>query len=187
MNFNNLRVPAAHLLGAGNTLRLYGGESLFSNQDQTMFVRRQTDFDFEATTCVTLPFEQFQQFAGLIYRYDEAHQYLLKFAYDERIGSHTLGIMTVKGGEYTAPLSGKEIPVEGDTVWLRVTGHGTTARFSYSADGNTFTDIDYEIDSTILSDDYVFGFTGAFVGMAAYDLYDHTSYADFTHFSYKVL
>lgn len=187
LNFNNLRVPAAHLLGAGNTLRLYGGESLFSNQDQTMFVRRQTDFDFEATTCVTLPFEQFQQFAGLIYRYDEAHQYLLKFAYDERIGSHTLGIMTVKGGEYTAPLSGKEIPVEGDTVWLRVTGHGTTARFSYSADGNTFTDIDYEIDSTILSDDYVFGFTGAFVGMAAYDLYDHTSYADFTHFSYKVL
>ena len=32
-----------------------------------------------------------------------------------------------------------------------------------------------------------YGFTGAFVGMAAYDLYDHTSFADFTHFSYRVL
>jgi xylan 1,4-beta-xylosidase len=187
LNFNTLRAPSIHLLGAGNTLRLYGAESLFSNQDQAMFVRRQTDFDFEATTCVTLPFEQFQQFAGLIYRYDEQHQYLLKIAYDERVDRHTLSIMAVKDGVYTAPLSGSEIPLASDTAWLRVTGHGAAAAFSYSVDGKNFMELDYVIDAAMLSDDHIFGFTGAYVGMAAYDLYDHTSYADFTHFSYRAL
>lgn len=152
-----------------------------------MFVRRQTDFNFEATTCVNLPFEQFQQFAGLIYRYDEQHQYLLKIAYDEQVDRHTLSIMAVKDGVYTAPLSGKEIALQGDSAWLRVTGHGATAVFSYSEDGQTFTELDYVIDAAMLSDDHIFGFTGAYVGMAAYDLYDHTSYADFTHFSYRSL
>ncbi|NLC75814.1 MAG: glycoside hydrolase 43 family protein, partial [Clostridiales bacterium] len=70
---------------------------------------------------------------------------------------------------------------------MRVTGRGALAKFSYSLDGETFTEIDYEIDSTILSDDHVFGFTGAFVGMAAFDLYDHTSFADFSYFKYEAL
>lgn len=186
LHFNTLRKPVRHELGAGNTLRIYGAESILSRHDQSMFVRRQTDFNFEATTCVTLPFHQFQQFAGLIYRYDEAHQYLLKLGFDERAGKQTLSIMAVRGGEYSAPLK-EEIPLPGDTVWLRVTGQGVSARFSYSLDGREYVDIDYEIDASILSDDYCTGFTGAYVGMAAYDLYDHTSYADFTHFSYRAL
>ena len=187
LNFNTLRVPVKHELGAGNTLRIYGAESPFSNQNQAMFVRRQTDFNFEATTCLTLPFHRFQQFAGLIYRYDEEHQYLLKLAYDERTGRQSLGIMTVIDKKYSAPLAGNEIQIDGDTVWLRVTAKGAAARFSYSRDGKNYTGIDYEINAAILSDDHIFGFTGAYVGMAAYDLYNHTAYADFTHFSYRVI
>ncbi len=187
LNFNTLRIPAKHQIGPNNTLRLYGAESPFSNQHQSMFVRRQTDFDFEATTCMTLPFYRFQQFAGLIYRYDEENQYLLKMSYDEDLQRQVLAIMAFREGEYTASLDGREIPIDGDTVWLRVIGHGVQARFAYSLDGKTFTDIDYDIDASILSDDHCVGFTGAYVGMAAYDLYDHTSYADFTHFSYKAL
>lgn len=187
MDFNNLRVPAEYQIGADNTLRLYGDESPYSNQSQAMFVRRQTDFDFEATTCLTLPFHQFQQFAGLIYRYDETHQYLLNMSYNEEMAKQTLSIMAIKDGVYSAPLTGKEIPIDGDTAWLRVTGHGATAQFSYSLDGENFTDIDYTIDTTIMSDDHCYGFTGCFVGMAAYDLYDKTSYADFHKFVYKAL
>ncbi len=186
-DYNNLRVATPHTLGPDNTLRIYGGESLYSNQDQAMFVRRQTDFAFEATTCMTLPFDRYQQFAGLIYRYDEDHQYLLKLAYDEKIGKKSLGIMKVDAGEYSAPLDGREIAIDGDTVWLRLTANGPTAKFSYSVDGETFTEIDYVVDATILSDDNNYGFTGAFVGMAAFDLYDHTSYADFSYFLYKAL
>jgi len=187
LNFNTLRAPVKHKLGRGNTLRIYGAESPYSNQHQSMFVRRQTDVNFEATTCMTLPFHRFQQFAGLIYRYDEEHQYLLKMSFDENDGKQKLAIMAIRDGVYTNPLNGKEIPVNSDTVWLRVTGHGVTARFSYSLDGKSFTAIGYEIDCTILSDDHCYGFTGAYVGMAAYDLYNHTSYAEFSHFSYKAL
>ena len=152
-----------------------------------MFVRRQTEFNCEATTCVTLPFHRFQQFAGLIYRYDEEHQFILTLGYNEQLGKKCLGIMTVIDAVCSAPLEGKEIAIEGDTVWMRLTTKGTTARFSYSLDGTKFTEIDYEIDATILSDDHIFGFTGAYVGMAAYDLYNHTAYADFSQFSYQTL
>jgi xylan 1,4-beta-xylosidase len=152
-----------------------------------MFVRRQTDFHFEATTCLTLPFHRFQQFAGLIYRYDEDNQYLLKMSYDEALQKQVLAIMAFRDGQYSAPLAGKEIPIEGDSVWLRVTADRAKAGFAYALDGKTYIDIDYEIDALILSDDHCLGFTGAYVGMAAYDLYDHTSYADFTYFRYLAL
>jgi xylan 1,4-beta-xylosidase len=183
--FNTLRGATPHALGAGNTLRIYGGESPYSNQNQSMFVRRQTDFSFEATTRVTLPFDRYQQFAGLVYRYDEDHQYLLRFTHDEKVGKKVLSIMKVDSGEYSAPLAGREIPVDGDSAWLRLTAKGATAKFSWSPDGKAFREIDYTVDTTILSDDNVFGFTGAFVGMAAFDLYDHTGYADFSYFLYK--
>lgn len=187
LNFNTLRIPAKHQIGPDNTLRLYGDESPYSNQSQSVFVRRQTDFDFEATTCMTLPFHRFQQFAGLVYRYDETHQYLLKMSWNEDIRKQTLAIMEVKDGIFASPLDGREIPVDSDTVWLRVTGHGAVAKFSYSQNGTDFADIDYTIDTTIMSDDHCYGFTGCFVGMAAYDLYDKTAYADFTSFTYKPL
>ena len=186
-NFNSLRVATKHQIGPDNTLRIYGGESFYSNQNQSIFVRRQADFDFEATTCIALPFHRYQQFAGLIYRYDEEHQFLLKISYNERIGKQTIGIFAVIDWNCTYPMGDREIAIETDKVWMRVTGRGASAKFSYSLDGETFTEIDYEIDSTILSDDHVFGFTGAFVGMAAFDLYDHTSFADFTYFKYEAL
>lgn len=187
LNFNSLRVATEHQIGPDNTLRIYGGESLYSNQNQSIFVRRQTDFDFEATTCVSLPFHRYQQFAGLLYRYDEEHQFLLKIAFDEKIGKQTLGIIAIIDGNCTYPLGDKEIAIDGDSVFMRLTGHGSQARFSYSADGENFAELDYEIDATILSDDHIFGFTGAYVGMAAFDLYDHTGYADFSYFRYKAL
>ncbi len=187
LDFNSLRGPSKYQLGPNNVLRLYGAESPFSNQNQSMLVRRQTDFDFVATTHVTLPFHRFQQFAGLIYRYDEEHQYILKLAFDEGVGKHRIGIMEFKDGVYGSPMGDGEISIDRDDVWLRVTGHGATAKFSYSLDGEDFVDVDYAIDATILSDDHCYGFTGGYVGMAAYDLYNHTGYADFDFFSYRAV
>ena len=70
---------------------------------------------------------------------------------------------------------------------MRIVCEGETARFSYSLNGKDYIDIDYVIDTTILSDDHCYGFTGAYIGMASYDLYNKTSYADFKYFSYKSL
>ena len=75
-------------------------------------------------------------------------------SFDENIRKQTLSVMAIRDGEYDAPLEGREIPIEGDTVWLRVTGNGTKAKFFYSMDGKVFMDIDYEIDASILCDNY---------------------------------
>ncbi len=185
--FNTLRGPVEHAFGPDNTLRVWGGDSPFSNMDQALFARRQTDFNFQATTCVNFTFKHFQQFVALNYRYNLEQQYVLRMAYDERVGKNCLGIFKYDKGVYSNPLGSNEIPVDTDTIWLRVTVHGTTGKFSYSLDGENFTEIDYEIDTTILSDDYCYGFTGAFVGFSAVDLKDRTSYADFKQFTYEVL
>ncbi len=184
--FNTLRGHAKYLLGSGNTLRLYGQECPYSNQEQTMFVRRQTDFNFEATTHIkNFTFKNFQQFASLIYRYNEENQYLLNVYYNTDMESYVLDIMAIREGKYMPTI--EPIAIKDSSVWLRVTGTGATAKFSYSEDGESYTDIDYVIDATILSDDHCYGFTGAYVGMAAYDLYNKTSYVDFDSFVYKVL
>ena len=188
--FNSLRGPAKHQVGPDNVLRIYGGESLYSNQRQNMFVRRQMHMNFQATTSLVNPNKHFKKFGGLLYRYDELSQYLLKVAYDEEKDCQTIAIMAFKQRDYEYPLDGKEIEIPKDIkkVWLRVTAHKETARFSYSFDGKNFTEIDYDIDTTVLSDDYNTGFTGAFVGMYASDLeYNESSFVDFHSFTYEVL
>ncbi len=186
-DFQTLRGPIEYALAPDNTLRIYGAESPFTNMDQALYARRQTDVNFRATTCVEFKFKAFQQFAALVYRYDEEQQYIFKMAYDERVGSNTVSIYKYDKARFENLLGENEIPVDTDKIWLRVTVHGAVGKFSYSLDGEQYEDIDMEIDATILSDDYVYGFTGAFVGMAAYDLKDRTSYADFKEFTYEVL
>ena len=188
--FQSLRIPCRHQVGPGNVLRIYGGESLYSNQRQNMFVRRQTEMDFCATTSLVNPNNHFKKFGGLLYRYDELSQYLLKVAYDEEKGCQTIAIMAFKQRDYEYPLDGKEIEIPKgiQKVWLRVTAHKETARFSYSFDGTNFNEIDYDIDATVLSDEYNNGFTGAFIGMYASDLeYNEGSYIDFHSFTYEAL
>lgn len=62
---------------------MHGRHSLMSVHNQNMLVRRQTNFSFEAETCLEFKFKHFQQMAGMVYRYDELNQYLLRIAYDE--------------------------------------------------------------------------------------------------------
>lgn len=186
-DFNSLRIPAkTEVLGNGN-LRIYGGESILSNHSQNLCVRRQTDFCFQATTTLKLTSTDFQQMAGLIYRYDEFAQYYLFLSRMEEKGL-CLSLVKIDHDGYELPLNGKEILCPCDTVTLRLTVHRTTGRFSYSFDGETFIEIPYDIDATIISDEYAaLGFTGAFVGMACQDMNRKTAYADFSKFTYEVL
>ncbi len=68
-------------------------------------------------------------------------------------------------------------------------------KFTYSIDGENWHNIGPELDSSILSDDYVrdnglhyrAAFTGAFVGICCQDLTGNKKYADFDYLSYKEL
>jgi xylan 1,4-beta-xylosidase len=188
-DFMSLRVPARYELLQDGRLRLYGGDSLQSLHDQNMLVRRQTDFRFEAETCLTLPFNHFQRMAGLLYRYDEENQYYLRLAYNEEKGEQCLGLLCFDNNKFTMPLGENEIPVGEGKVYLRLTVENRYGVFSYAKEDMNWHTIPYRIDVSTLSDEYAkpMGFTGAFVGMSCQDMADGSGYADFEYFTYKVL
>lgn len=188
-DFMSLRVPAQYDILEYGSLRLYGKESLSSVHNQNMLVRRQTDFSFEAETCVLLPFDHFQKMAGLIYRYDEENQYYLRVAYNEEIGEKCLGILCFNNNNFSMPLLDKEIPIGNGMVYLKLTVKNRFGEFSYAKEDLKWQVIPYKIDISVLSDEYTtpMGFTGAFVGISSQDLESNTSYADFYYFKYNVL
>jgi xylan 1,4-beta-xylosidase len=188
-DFMSLRVPAQYELLKDGILRLYGKESLSSVHNQNMLVRRQTAFNFEAETCLSLPFDHFQKMAGIIYRYDEENQYYLRLAYNEELGEKSLGILSFNKNNFSMPLLDKEIPVGNGKVYLKLTVKNRFGYFSYAKEDLKWQVIPYKIDSSIISDEYAdpMGFTGAFVGMSSQDLESNSSYANFYYFKYKVL
>lgn len=188
-DFMSLRVPAQYEILTDGTLRLYGGDSLSSVHQQNMLVRRQTEFNFEAETCLSLPFNHFQKMAGLIYRYDEENQYYLRVAYDEEKQHKCLGILHFDKGNFSMPLGEAEIPIEEGKLYLRLTVRNKIGEFSYAGEDKQWKTIPCKLDVSTLSDEYAtpMGFTGAFVGMSCLDLIDKKSYGDFYYFSYRIL
>jgi xylan 1,4-beta-xylosidase len=188
-DFMSLRIPAQYDILENGSLRLYGKESLYSTHNQNMLVRRQTDFCFEAETCVKLPFNHFQRMAGLIYRYDETNQFYLRVAYDEKKDQKCLGILCIDKGNFFMPLGENEIPIGDGNVYLRLTVKDRYGEFSYAKEDMKWNVIPYTIDTSILSDEYAMplGFTGAFVGISCQDMADASAYADFNYFKYQVL
>ena len=94
-DFQSLRVPSRYEVLPSGALRLFGGYSLSSVHSQALLARRQTDFAFQATTRVSLPFDHYMKMAGLSYRYDESCQYYLRIAYNEEQGCQCLGIIKI--------------------------------------------------------------------------------------------
>ncbi len=186
LDFQSVRSKSKAEVTGGGALRIFGGNAPTSNFEQNLLVRRQTDFNFTATTSFQLYGKSFQKMAGLVYRYDEYTNYFLRVAYDEEKQQNCLGLLSFIKSEFSMPIS--EIPVGNGTVYLKLTVKASTGTFAYSLDGETYTDIQYTVDATTLSDEFAtpLGFTGAFVGMNCVDICDKTAYADFYSFSYRV-
>lgn len=184
LDFQSLRSKPKYSVEADGTLKLWGGNSPYSNFGQSVLLRRQMHFNFEAYTSVKLHGKNFQQMAGLMYRYDEMTNYFLRVAYDEEKGQNCLGILCTDQGKFSMPV--EEVPVGDNTVHMKLTVKRRQGVFSYSLDGVTYTDLPYTIDVSTLSDDYAvpLGFTGAFAGMCCIDMRDKTAWADFHYFKY---
>jgi xylan 1,4-beta-xylosidase len=182
------RDPAVYSLTArGGFLRLRGGESPTSCHHQTLIARRQTDFSFAAETYMEAAPRNFTEFAGLVWRYDEANQYLLVQEYDEKTDRRVLSVLTMIAGEFTRsnPLV---LPETLTGVYLGLTVREKSGRFRYSLDGSRWNVIGPELSAEVLSDEYMtLGFTGAFVGLYSADLGRYEAYADFAYLSYTVL
>jgi len=182
--FQTLRIPYdskyMSLDARKGYLRLTGRESIYSRFYQTLLARRQEDFCFCASTEMEFDPTSFGHMAGLIYRYDENNQYYLYITYEEEKNYKVLQAIGVRGGEYEVMA---QTDIKGDTFRLGISVKETKAQFLYWQDEkwNLF---GTEFDITNLSDDFTYGFTGAFVGICVQDLCDQTTYADFKWFRY---
>ena len=127
--------------------------------------------------------DYFQQYAGLIYRYDEETQYLLQVTYSEEKGK-IIQLNTIMPNFFE---QGMEMVLKKDSpVWLRLSVDHRKAIFSWSEDGEHFHVIRPACDAGKLSDEYAGqGFTGAFVGMFCVDTEFYKKPADFEYFDYQ--
>ncbi|MGI9202273.1 MAG: glycoside hydrolase family 43 protein [Woeseiaceae bacterium] len=172
-------------------LRLYGKESPGSLFEQALIARRQTDFEFQASTSVDFQPQSFQQLAGLICYYNSRKFHYLYISTDDEVGRH-IGIMSCEAEpslQLTYPIQDARIrlPATG-AIGLRASVDHSELRFSWSVDGEAWNEIPVLLDQSLLSDEagVAFGeqFTGAFVGLTCNDTSGRRMHADFEFFSY---
>ncbi len=170
-------------------LRLYGRESIGSWFEQSLVARRQQHFHFTASTTLEFHPQSFQQSAGLIAYYNRHKFHYLQITHDETLG-RVISIMSCNG-DY--PESALTYPIEAlllescDMVSLQIVTSGPELQFWYKTTGD-WQSIGPSLDASLLSDEGGRGehasFTGAFVGMAAFDTSGRAIPADFSEFTY---
>jgi len=185
---NTLRNPSGdnYLLNERpGWLRLNGAESPVSRFNQTLLVRRVQHFNWSVETRLDFSPDDFQQFAGLIVRYDETTQ--LIFRVSDNYGVRSLGIISYDLNQQDLPLGRDEIALDDGPVSLRVYVSGRDLQFSYSQNSSSWKKVGPVFDSSIFSDDYVnpMGFTGTYAGLGAWDVSGRRKSADFEYLKYN--
>ena len=194
LDFQWLRTPYPErifsLSARPGWLRLIARESIGSWFEQALVARRQEHFAYRAETEVDFRPWTFQQAAGLAAYYNRFKFHFLAVTWDETLG-RALTILSCEGdpeGRLSFPLS-SPIGLPGDaTVRLAVTVDQDKLRFAYRLDGD-WREAGPILDASILSDEGGRGehgsFTGAFVGMAAFDTSGAAVPADYSYFEYE--
>lgn len=191
--FQWLRSPAPERLFTltGSALRLTGRESIGSWFEQALVARRQQHHGYRAeTTLAAFAPESYQQAAGLVTYYNR-HKFHLAALTTDETGARCLMLLSCPGdwpdGRLSFPAA--PVPLAEGPVELAVTVAGAHQRFQWRRPGGDWADLGPPLDAAVISDEGGRGehasFTGAFVGMAAFDVSGGARAADFTRFSYS--
>jgi len=182
-------------------LRLTGKEALGSWFEQALVARRQEAFCFTAETCLEFQPTSFQQMAGLVSYYNKHKYHYLYVSVDEQ-GRRFIDIMSCEadpGNASSFPLAEGcasqfvfdnrfRLPDEGP-VWLRAEVDHQALQFSWSTDGESWSNTPGVLNQSLISDEAGKGegasFTGAFIGMACQDISGQNAPADFAYFEYR--
>lgn len=192
VQFQSLRIPLYDTYYSLTTrrgyLRLYGRSGLSSKFGQSLFARRWTEFQFEASTCLEYEPTVFKNMAGLICMYDTDNYFYLHVTHDEDIGK-CISILTAENKKYEYPID--FLPINNsDRIYLKVTVDHDKLQFYYSIrDEAVYEKIGPVLDASVLSDEACNEgwFTGAMVGLCCQDLTGFRTYADFDYFEYKTV
>lgn len=192
IEFQSLRIPLDEtyysLSERKGYLRLYGRAGLASKYDQSLFARRWTEFQFQASTCLEYEPTVFKNMAGLICMYDYDNYFYLHVTHDEDLG-RCISLLTAENKKYEYPIG--FLPIgEANRIYLKVTVDHDKLQFYYSTTSEEgFEKIGPVLDASILSDEACNEgwFTGAMVGICCQDLTGFRTYADFDYFEYKAI
>lgn len=175
---------------ADGVLRLHGRESIGSWFEQALVARRQEDRRYRAETrLAAFAPDTYQQAAGLVTYYNRSKFHFLAVSWDAALG-RSLSILSCPGdwpeGRLAFPLEAP-LPVPDGPLDLAVEVDGARQRFLWRADGD-WRVLGPQLDASLISDEAGRGehgsFTGAFVGMMAFDTSGRARSADFARFAY---
>lgn len=191
--FQWLRTPEPERLFTltGSTLRLTGRESVGSWFEQSLVARRQEDASFRAeTTLASFAPDTYQQAAGLTHYYSRHKFHALVVTWQEGLG-RVLSLLSCPGdwpdNRLEFPLAEPvALPADGA---VRLAADVDGAALQFHADwGQGWQAVGPVLDASVISDEGGRGehgsFTGAFVGMLAFDTSGSARTADFERFDY---
>ena len=194
LDFQWLRTPHPErifsLSARPGWLRLYGRESIGSWFEQALAARRQAHFVYRAETELDFAPTTFQQAAGLTAYYNRFKFHALAVSWDENLG-RSLTILSCladfPAGRLSFPLAAP-IRLGDGPVRLAVSVDHARLQFAYALADGVWRDVGPSLDASLISDEAGAGehgsFTGAFVGMFAFDTSGAARQADFRGFAY---
>ena len=166
-------------------LRMRGQESRTSLNRVSFLARKLTSVYAQVTVKMEFEPEIYQHSAGLMIYYDNMNYVNLRKYYSAALGGPAVSISRLENGEKTVMMNTRQRVGEGP-VWFRLVIEGRRFHFEWSEDGDNYSRIGEDFDTTRFSDEYCeYGeFTGTFVGMTCADRMYHRKYADFDFFEY---
>lgn len=171
-----------------DALVLIGRESIGSWFEQALVARRQEHATYVAETSLAFAPATYQQAAGLTTYYN-SHKFHAALVTDEPGIGRALILMSCAGDWPDGALRfpAEPVPLTDGPVDLRVTVTEAIQQFWY-AQGGEWIALGAPLDASVISDEGGRGehasFTGAFVGMVAFDLTGQGAEARFSRFEY---
>lgn len=173
-------------------LRIYGGDSFFSQVNPSIMATRATSFLYEIDTKVIFNPNHYSETAGVGLYYDSNNWVYLHITYSEITKGPVLSVLQAKLGE-RKEIFQPIIEVPSGTVELKIIYNmGFAEMYFRLVDQEEWQLVMEKIDVTYLSDEGVNGesgeiggFTGLFNFIGTVDAHQHDSFADFQF--YKVV
>lgn len=173
-------------------LRLRGGRSPRSLIGPSLVARRVTELRCAFEASLAYRPLAFQHLAGITAYYNTQNWYFLHVTADDE-GRQVLRVAASDRGVVRVDEAGQHV-LQGDTVRLGLDLDGARLRFRYLDSDENWQPIGGDFDATVLSDEHAedivdgqirsMGFTGALVGLWAWDLDGRGDPADFDEACY---
>lgn len=171
-------------------LVLTGRESIGSWFEQALVARRQTDLWYEAETTLEFEPETYQQAAGLTTYYNRHKFHAVVITHSPDKG-RVLSILSCPGDYPAGALSRvvEDITLPNETISLKVCVDNALQQFYWKSTATDWQEFGPKLNASVISDEGGRGehgsFTGAFVGMVAFDITGQGRQARFADFRYS--